>query len=429
MLPSTSTSKNTDKIRRKIGSKDVVVIGAGHAGLAVSYCLQKRGIDHLVLERGEIANTWKRERWDSLTLLTPNWQCRLPGFEYEGEDQHGFLTMPELIRFLEGYADFVNAPLRTNADVTEVNQNTTGYTVKSTQGEWTCRALVIASGACNIPNVPRCAEDLPSDITNLTPHDYRSPDQLEAGGVLIVGASSTGLQLAGEIQKSGCEVTISTGEHVRMPRAYRGRDIQFWLDRTGILDERYDEIDNIKRARRLPSPQLIGSHAPQIFDLNRLTNGGANLVGRMMGLGDGRAVFSGSLKNACVLADLKMSRLLNTIDDWAEKNPQAFEPPKRFEPTRVEDRPRLTIDLKRDNIKTVIWCTGFRPEYQWLKVDTFDHKGRINHHGGAAKAAGLYVIGLPVLRKRKSSFIHGTEDDVRDISKHLAGYLDDRAIR
>ena len=451
MSRSTSTNERTDNLRRTTGTIDVIVIGAGHAGLAVSYYLQQRGIDHLVLERGEIANSWKKERWDSLTLLTPNWQSRLPGFKYEGEDRHGFMTMPELIQFIEDYADFVSAPLKTNAVVTEVKQNTRGYTVKSTEGEWTCKAVVIASGACNIPSVPKCAEELRGNITSLTPHDYKNPDQLEPGGVLIVGASATGLQHADEIQQKGYDVTISTGEHVRMPRSYRGRDIQFWLDRAGILDERYDEIDDINRARRLPSPQLIGAHDPQILDLNRLTDNGAKLVGRIMGLRDNRAIFSGSLKNVCALADLKMNRMLNTIDEWAEENPQAIEQdmerehekekskenlkpnkieaPERFEPTRVEDKPSLTIDLKNNNVKTIIWCTGFRPEYKWLNVDTFDQKGQIKHDGGVAKAAGTYVIGLPVLRSRKSSFIHGTEDDVRDISNHLAGYLNKQAFR
>jgi len=429
MSRSTSTSEKTDNLHRRTGTIDVIVIGAGHAGLAVSYCLQQRGIDHLVLERGEIANSWKKERWDSLTLLTPNWQSRLPGFKYEGEDQHGFMTMPELIRFIEDYADFVDAPLKINAEVTEVRQNTKGYTVTSTGGEWTCKAVVIASGACNIPNVPKCAEKLSGNITSLTPHDYRNPDQLEPGGVLIVGASATGLQLADEIQQKGYDVTVSTGEHVRMPRAYRGRDIQFWLDRVGILDERYDEIDNINRARKLPSPQLIGAHDPQILDLNRLTDNGAKLVGRIMGLRDNRAIFSGSLKNICALADLKMNRTLNTIDEWAQENLQTIEPPERFERTRVEDKPSLTIDLTNNNIKSIIWCTGFRPEYKWLNVDTFDEKGQMKHDGGVANAAGMYLIGLPVLRRRKSSFIHGTEDDVRDISRHLAAYLHDHVVR
>jgi putative flavoprotein involved in K+ transport len=214
-----------------------------------------------------------------------------------------------------------------------------------------------------------------------------------------------------------------------MPRTYRNRDIQFWLDAAGILDERYDEVDDINRARKLPSPQLIGSKEPGILDLNRLTDGGARLVGRIMGIRDATAMFSGSLKNVCALADLKMNRMLNTIDEWAEENPGdvpqdcKVDESERFEPTRVDEKPTTTLDLDKNNIRTIIWCTGFRPDYDWLDVDILDRKGMIKHDGGVAATPGMYVVGLPVLRRRKSSFIHGTEDDVNDLTEHLAGYL------
>ena len=407
------------------GTTDVIIIGAGHAGLATSYALSQRSIDHLVLERGEVANSWKKERWDSLTLLTPNWQSRLPGYCYEGDDPDGFMNMRELIQFIEDYAEFTDAPLKTNAEVTSVQQNGNGYKVTSEAGEWHCTAVAIASGACNIPATPKVAADIPDYITCLTPHQYKNPDQLESGGVLIVGASATGLQLADEIQQRGHPVTIAVGEHVRMPRTYRGKDIQFWLHKAGILDERYDEVDDINRARRLPSPQLIGSKDPKILDLNRLTENGAALVGRIMGMRDGVAQFSGSLKNVCALADLKMNRMLDTIDEWAGTSDEHEDsnPGERFEPTRTESAPSLTLDLK-DNIKTIIWATGFRPDYSWLDVDVLDRKGFIKHDGGVSESPGMYVIGLPVLRRRKSSFIHGTEDDVEDLTSHLVNYLD-----
>ncbi len=444
MSRSTSTSDQNESLHRKTGTIDVVVIGAGHAGLAISYYLQRASIDHLVLERGEVANSWKKERWDSLKLLTPNWQSRLPGFRYAGTDPDGFMTMPEIIGFIEDYAALTSAPLKAHTDVTGVRQNGSGYRVTSTTGDWECRAVVIASGACNLPSVPKAATTLPKGITSLTPHDYRNPNQLEPGGALIVGASATGLQLAQEIQQNGFAVTIATGEHVRMPRTYRGRDIQFWLDKTGILDERYDEIDDINRARNLPSPQLIGAHDPKILDLNYLTDRGAQLVGRLMSFRGNTAILSGSLKNVCALADLKMNRMLNTIDEWVEQNPglveeergaqpardfqasQGIEVPERFAATRVEEAPHLQIDFENNNIKTILWCTGYRPDYRWLDVDVFDHKGRIKHDGGIANTPGLYVIGLPVLRRRKSSFIHGTEDDARELVEHLAAYLDGR---
>jgi putative flavoprotein involved in K+ transport len=414
---------------RKAGITDVVVIGAGHAGLAASYCLTERSIDHVVLERGEVANSWRTERWDSLRLLTPNWQSTLPGFGYSGDDPDGFMDMPELIRFMEDYAEFSSAPVLTGAGVSSVRLNGAGYRVSSEVGEWRCTALVIASGACNVPVTPVSREQIPAGITNLTPHDYSGPHQLEPGPVMVVGASATGLQLAEEVRRAGHEVTIATGEHVRMPRTYRGRDIQFWLDAAGILDERYDEIDDIVRARRLPSPQLIGSHDPRVLDLNTMTDNGVRLVGRLMGVRDGCAQFSGSLRNVCALADLKMNRMLDTIDEWASNSVQAseFDAPQRYEATRVDESPCLSMKIDDGSIRTIIWATGFRPDYSWLDVPVLDRKGAIQHDGGVAASPGMYVIGLPVLRRRKSSFIHGAEDDARELTAHLSGYLDQQA--
>jgi putative flavoprotein involved in K+ transport len=246
---------------------------------------------------------------------------------------------------------------------------------------------------------------------------------------MIVGASATGLQLASEIQASGRPVTISAGEHVRMPRTYRGSDIQYWMHVSGVLDMRYDEVDDISRARRVPSPQLVGSDNRRTLDLNSLTDEGADIVGRLMGMRDGKAQFSGSLNNVCKLADLKMNRLLEGIDDWIAEcgGGEITEPAERFEPTRILSSPRLGIDLNSGEIETIIWATGFRPDYSWLDVPVLDRKGNLRHQGGIADFPGLYVLGLPYLRRRKSSFIHGAEDDARDLSEHLAQYLGSNA--
>lgn len=410
---------------RPVGTTDVVVIGAGHAGLAASYFLSRQSIDHVVLERGEIANSWRTERWDSLKLLTPNWQSRLPGFEYAGEDPDGFMSMPEVIQFIEEYAKYAAAPVKTHTTVQSVQRHLDTYRVVSNRGVWHAKAVVIASGACNIANKPRLSEAVPEGIASLTAHDFRNADQLERGGVLIVGASATGLQFADEIRKAGHEVTIATGEHVRLPRTYRGRDIQFWMHSTGLLNQSYEEIDDVSRARGLPSPQLVGSHDAPILDLNRLSDNGVKVVGRLMGINNGTAQFSGSLRNVCALADLKMRRLLEAIDDWIEHNPVLCDAPERFEPTRVDDNPSLLLDLENSNVRTIIWATGFRPDYSWLDVPVLDRKGRIRHEGGVVDMPGMYVLGLPMLRRRKSSFIHGIEDDARELMAHLADYLED----
>lgn len=413
------------------GAVDAVVIGAGHAGLAVSHCLTERAIDHVVLERGEIANSWRRERWDSLTLLTPNWQSRLPAFSYSGDDPDGFMTMPEVIDFIENYAQHNGAPVRAQTTVRSVRQVSDHYRIETDQGVCEAPAVVLASGACNVPVVPAAAADLPDHIATVTPHDYRNPDQLDDGGVLVVGASATGLQLADEIHRSGRPVTIAVGEHVRMPRIYRGRDIQWWMDAAGILDESIEDIDDIVRARNLPSPQLVGSRDRQILDLNAMTAAGVKLIGRLMSVDNGVARFSGSLRNVCALADLKMNRLLDTIDEWAAASPGAagFDPPERFERTRVEESPPLSIGLAAGDIRTVLWATGFRPDYSWLDVPVLDRKGRIRHDEGVVEAPGLFVLGLPFLRRRKSSFIHGTEDDARHITEHLTAHLQARSRR
>jgi putative flavoprotein involved in K+ transport len=218
-------------------------------------------------------------------------------------------------------------------------------------------------------------------------------------------------------------VTLSVGEHVRLPRTYRGRDVLWWMEASGLWNQRYDEVDDLARARSLPSPQLVGGPERVTLGLNALTAAGVEVVGRLSMIRDGRALFSGGLRNVCALADLKMNRLLDTFDAWGEANNVAAAPRERFVPTDVPASSRLAIDLRSGEIRSVVWATGFRPDYRWLQVPVLDAKGRLRHDGGVVDVPGLYAIGLPVLRRRKSTFIHGAEDDARDIVAHLAGYL------
>lgn len=403
-----------------------VIIGAGHAGLAMSRCLAERSIDHVVLERGEVANSWKTERWDSLRLLTPNWQSRLPGYGYQGDDPDGFRTMPQTIEFIERYADAIAAPIHTHAPVTSVRRTDDGYVVTTPQGVWHSRAVVLATGACNVANVPAVAAGLPPSIATLTSLQYRNPNQVDEGGVLVVGGSASGTQIAEGLRRAGRPVTLSLGEHIRVPRLYRGRDIKWWMDVVGVLDEFYEDVDNIDRVRNVPSLQLAGSDDRRNVDVNALTNVGVEIVGRLASISEGKAQFSGSLPNLCQMADLKMNRLLDRIDEWVAEHMGEGEvdPPHRFEPTRVEASPPLGMDLTSGAIKTVIWATGYRPDYSWLDVPVFDRKGRVRHDGGVVDSPGLYLMGLPFLRRRKSSLIDGAGDDARDLSAHLATYLE-----
>lgn len=401
----------------------------------MSQCLREHSVDHVILERGRVANSWRTERWDSLRLLTPNWQSRLPGFRYETPDADGFMTMPEVIGFIEDYAQTISAPVHEETAVTSVRASSNGFRVATDQGEWRCRTVVLASGACNRADVPVLEQDIPASIHSSTAMEYRNPDSLPPGGVLVVGASATGVQIAEEIHRSGRPVTLSVGEHVRLPRTYRSRDILWWMDAAGVLDERYDEMDDIVRARNVPSPQLVGTPERSTLDLNALTDIGVKLVGRISAVRDGKALFSGGLRNVCRLADLKMNRLLNMIDEWATDNGTNGEvdAPHRFEATRVPDSPPLEIDLARADadggIRSIVWATGYRPDYSWLDLPALDHKGRLRHDGGVVAVPGVYALGLNFLRRRKSSFIHGAEDDARDLARHLVNYLDGRRAR
>ena len=389
----------------------------------MSRCLSERSIDHVVLERGTVAHSWKTERWDSLRLLTPNWLSRLPCMPYEGDDPDGFMNMTEVVGFIEAYGARIDAPLVTETTVESVRLHTDGYEIITNQGPWLCSSVVLASGACNVASIPTFAEAVPVGIDTVTPNDYRSPDQLREGGVLVIGASATGLQLADEIHRSGRPVTLSVGNHVRMPRTYREKDIQWWMDRCGLLDERFDEVDDVVRARNGPSPQLVGTPEHKTLDINVLTGEGVEIRGRMGTIRDGSALFSGGLRNQCALADLKMDRLLDTIDEWAlEEGYDTADAGERHPRTEVGD-PSLSMDLTDGMIRTIVWATGFKSDFSWLDVPVLDHKGRLRHNGGIVDSPGMYLMGATFLRRRKSSFIHGAGDDAADLSDHLLAYL------
>ena len=398
----------------------------------MSRCLAERSIDHVLLERGEVAHSWRTQRWDSLRLLTPNWQSRLPGFRYDGNNPDGYRTMPEVIDFIAGYAKAISAPVRTHTTVTSVRSAEPGYLVRTDRGDWRCKTVVLASGSCNIARVPSFADRVPRSITTLTAQSYRNPAQLAEGGVLVVGASASGTQIALELQRSGRSVTLSVGEHIRAPRVYRGKDLEWWMDAAGVLDERYDQVEDIARARRVPSLQLAGTPDRSTLDINALSDTGVRVVGRLGDITEGgKAQFSGSLRNMCMLSDLKMRRLLDLIDEWACANglDNTVGPPERLPPTRVDEAPPLGMDLVKSGIKTIVWAGGYRPDYSWLELPVLDRKGMVKHDGGIVPAPGVYLMGMQFLRRRKSALIDGAGDDARDLSAHLASYLDNTASR
>ena len=404
-----------------------VVVGAGHCGLAMSRCLAARSIDHVVLERGEVADSWRTQRWDSLRLLTPNWMTRLPGFAYRGDDPDGYLTAPEVVGLLDDYAVASAAPVRSGVTVTSVRPGGHGYLVSTDRGTWNAATVVIATGAAAVPVVP--AVPVPTEITTVTAANYRHPGLLPPGGVLVVGASASGVQIADELRRSGRPVTLAVGEHVRMPRTYRGRDILLWLDAAGVLDERYEAQPDLVRARNLPSMQLVGSPQRATVDLTALRRRGVHLVGRFVGVRDDVAQFSGALPHVCALADLKLGRLLDTLDAWADRAGIDADAPQRFAPTELPATTDLSARVGEGGIETIVWATGYRPDLSFVDAGVLDRKGRPVHDGGVTASPGLYLIGLPFLRRRKSTLIDGAASDARELVAHLVTHLDTLAHR
>lgn len=397
---------------------EVVVIGAGPAGLAMSRCLSERGVDHVVVEAGTVAHAWRTQRWDSLRLLTPNWMSRLPGYHYSGHDPDGYMTATEVTTYLEGYHATFRPPVRTHTTVSGVRRRVTGFRVQTDQGAYDTKAVVVATGATGQPHRPSFAGELPASLYQLTPQEYRSPTGLPDGPVLVVGASASGTQIADELCRHGRDVTLAVGQHIRVPRSYRGRDVHWWLDSLGDLDQRHDQVDDLARLRRLPSLQLIGSASRRDLDLNELAAAGVQITGRVAGLAGSRIHCSGGLANLVASADLKQDRLLDRIDaaitarGWDSDLPHAYRP----ERTRL---PAPVTELDAAAFATVVWATGYRPCYPWLEPELLDRRGQIPHDGGVATTPGLYVLGLPFTRRRKSNFLDGVGPDAWELSEHV----------
>ncbi|MEM9392784.1 MAG: FAD-dependent oxidoreductase [Pseudomonadota bacterium] len=404
----------------------VLIVGAGQFGLSMSRALSGLGIDHLVIDRGAAGEAWRSERWDSLKLLTPNWANGLPGVGYNGVDPDGYMTARDMAAQLEAYAQTIKAPLLEGTEVLRCRYDGGCYRVETHRGEIRAAAVVIATGAASKSHVPAFSANIPASVAQVTPDRYRRPSDLPEGRVLVVGAAATGVQLARELHLSGRDVTLAVGSHVRLPRSYRGEDIEHWLFVTGILDQLLTEINDVERARRLPAPQLVAGEA---LDLNALQSIGVEIVGRMSDVRDGRALFSGGLAHVTAAADLKMNRTLELVDAWIEEHgeprPTAAVRPAR---TAIPSRPRLSIDLEAEGVKSVVWATGYRPSFAWLDVPVFDARGRLRHDGGVCEMPGLYVLGLPVLRRRRSHHISGAEADCRELSNHLAQFLNARCV-
>lgn len=397
---------------------DTVVVGAGQAGLAASHELTRLGHDHVVLDRETVGDRWLRRRWDTQTLLTPNWMTRLPGQAYAGPHPDGFMSTADFAEVLRTYARRFSAPVESGVRVERLQPRGGRLTISTASGVWIARNVIIATGWCDVPAVPGAAAGLHPSIRSLVSDDYRNPGSLPEGGVLVVGASATGAQLADEIRRSGRRVVLAVGSHVRLPRQYRGADIMEWLDRTGSLDRRIDDMPDPTAAVQEPAAQLVGSRGePRTIDLPALASRGVELVGRLVGV-DGRiARFDTALASRVALADRVMNRVLDRLDSFIERSafpagdgrrPVAFAPP---------DAP-TSLDLVGGGISTVIWATGYRRDYGWLPAGLLDARGELRHHHGVTDVPGLTAVGLRFQRTRRSNFIDGVGADATAAVEH-----------
>jgi putative flavoprotein involved in K+ transport len=404
----------------------VTIVGAGQAGLAMSKHLTDRAVDHVVLERGRIAERWQSERWDSLKLLTPNWMSRLPSWQYRGSDPEGFMTMPEITRYLTDYAASFSAPVLDETTVFSARRTDAGFALDTSRGPMASRFLVVATGAAAIPAIPEMAGSVPGDVHQTSPKHYKNPDGLPEGRVLVVGASASGVQLADEIHASGRAVTLAVGSHTRVPRNYRGFDTHLWLDQMGTLDRPYDSVADIDAARRAPSLQLVGGRDGEDLDLVALQQRGVELAGRVAEISGSTVSFADDLTDTCAAADSANGKLLDRMDQWALKtglDPELDDPtrPAPVNTSRAVHR----ADLGRNEISTIVWATGYRPDYSWIHMDAVDASGQIAHDGGIVTAVpGMYLLGLPFMRTRRSTFIDGVGRDAEALCAHLVSDLD-----
>lgn len=416
---------------------DALIIGAGQAGLAMSHELTRLGVEHVVLERGRVAERWRSERWDSLRLLSPNWHARLPGFRYAGADPDGFMTMPEVAEYLETYGRSFRAPVEELTTVVSVQaSDCCGYRVLTTHDTWVARAVVIATGQYERAVVPAAARYLSPDIVQIRPNRYRRPTDVPEGGVLVVGASSTGVQLAHELHEAGRAVILAVGSHVRVPRHYRGKDIFWWMDRMGLLRESAADVADIEASRHQPSLQLVGRPDHSTLGLLDLAGRGVRLTGRLSDIQGNRVTFGGDLVATVAAADLKLAGLLQRIDRFIERGAcveiarSDVPPPPPFVPVwPVIAAAESTgeINLKQEQIRSVVWATGLVPDYPWLHVPVLDGLGRIRHVGGVTPSPGLFVLGLTFLRRRNSALIDGVGADAQELAPLVAARAGVRA--
>ena len=402
-------------------STDTLIVGAGQAGLSLSYHLTRAGHEHAVLERGRIGERWHSERWDSLTLLTPGWLSRLDGSEPH-PDPDGFLARADFVAYLDRYARSFGAQVHKHVTVTSLTRRGHRFHADTSAGPWRARNVVIATGDSAEPRIPAAAATAPPELAQLHTTRYRNPAALPDGGVLVVGAGPSGLQIAAELRREGREVVLAVGRHARVPRRYRDRDIWHWLDAIGDLERTIDEVRDPEASKRAPSVALSGANGGEQLDLTVLHRLGVTVAGRLETFDTGQAFFANDLQPAIDDSERRLLRLLDRIDAHIDRTHEGRwpHPSDRPPPVRLPTGP-ASVDLRAYGISTVVWATGYRREYPWLRVPVLEGAGEIVHRHGITSVSGLYVLGLKFQRRRASHFIGGVGADAAWIADRIAG--------
>ncbi len=404
---------------------DVVVIGGGQAGLATSALLSRRGIEHVVLERDRIGSKW-RHRWDSFTLVTPSWQIRMPGGEYAGDEPDGFLPRDTFVAHLEAYARTTSAPVREGVTATEVTQTDDGYRIQTDAGPLDTRAVIVATGLWQRPSRPPVG-DLAPAIHELHSHDYRNPESLPAGGVLVVGSGQSGAQLAEELARSGRDVVLATGTAGRLPRRYRGEDLMRWAHRIGFYHRRADALPT-PTDRWAANAHLSGTNGGHTLNLHRFAHDGIRLAGRLERIDGTRITFADDLHGNLRAADRFAAELLGRVED-AIRNGRA---PDTGSPDDLEDYagldgfdipPIATLDLNDEGISTVLWSSGFRWDFSWVRPAALDAWGYPVQRRGVTGSPGLGFVGLHYMDTYQSGLLIGVGEDAQHVVDHIAAQL------
>jgi putative flavoprotein involved in K+ transport len=395
---------------------NVAIIGGGQAGLATSWYLTQANVDHMVLESGRVAETWRSRRWDSFCLVTPNRFVQLPGATYDAPDPEGFMLLAELIDHFQSWANSFDAPVEGNTTVTRLEADKGGFVLTLPTGTIKARTVVVATGAYQRPYRPAGAESLPSDVVQLFAEEYSNPAALPPGAVLIVGSGQTGCQLAEELHQSGRKVYLACGRCVWIPRRLEGHDLVWWMVDSGYMDRTPDKLPS-PAARLLGNPQATGHDGGRDLHFRVLHDMGVELLGRYIGAEGSKLQFADDLAASVDFGDARLADLLKFIEaSCVAKGTTAptFEMPP---PLRIKTRTEL--DIARDGIGTVIWTSGYRPDYGWVKLPVFDGMGFPVQVDGCSTVPGLYFMGVHWMRKNKSSILHGVGEDAGVVARHI----------